>query len=616
MGRKHSQDHNDNLVLFNNKKEQINGAAIQKRQKVGVDERIINPNSFLNVEPKTDSQQKVFESYFSNKHIVACGSAGTGKAQPLYCNVLTPSGWTTMGEINPGDKILAADGTVCSVVNTYPQDGLRPVFEITFHDGSKTRCDENHLWEVWVPASSKKTIKQVISLKEIIRLKSFWGSRAKNSRMSLSIDVCSPIELPQQQHTIPPYVLGALLGDGCITGTANPSFATKDIEILQKLIAETRDLCTIVACDDVNYRLNGLNKGQTSPLVATLTELGLYGTYSNTKFIPEEYINDSIENRWELIRGLFDTDGTAGKKGDITYSTTSKQMALQIQQIIWSLGGTCSISERAPFYKDKKTKDRVYGLISYTLNVRHSAPKNFFHLTRKRERVLECHAKGRIKLRRRIKDIKYVGLEQTKCILIDHPSHLYITDNYIVTHNTFVALYMALLDVVVNKKAKRINIIRSPLSVNHQGFLPGTLEEKEAVYERPYVDIVNFLFDNDEAYYELKRVGMINFMTTSYIRGLTWNDTIVIADEVQNMLWEEINTIATRCGPNTRLMFLGDVKQDDLTVSKRYQQSGINTMIKVATSMQSFDVVEFGPEDIVRDEFVKAWIIACELNHV
>lgn len=184
------------------------------------------------------------------------------------------------------------------------------------------------------------------------------------------------------------------------------------------------------------------------------------------------------------------------------------------------------------------------------------------------------------------------------------------------TGKSYIALYMALLDVVVNKKAKRINIIRSPLSVNHQGFLPGTLEEKEAVYERPYVDIVNFLFDNDEAYYELKRVGMINFMTTSYIRGLTWNDTIVIADEVQNMLWEEINTIATRCGPNTRLMFLGDVKQDDLTVSKRYQQSGINTMIKVATSMQSFDVVEFGPEDIVRDEFVKAWIIACELNHV
>ena len=109
---------------------------------------------------------------------------------------------------------------------------------------------------------------------------------------------------------------------------------------------------------------------------------------------------------------------------------------------------------------------------------------------------------------------------------------------------------------------------------------------------------------------------MINFMTTSYIRGLTWNDTIVVADEVQNMLWEEINTIATRCGPNTRLMFLGDVKQDDLTVSKRHQQSGINTMIRVATSMQSFDVVEFGPEDIVRDEFVKAWIIACELNHV
>lgn len=182
------------------------------------------------------------------------------------------------------------------------------------------------------------------------------------------------------------------------------------------------------------------------------------------------------------------------------------------------------------------------------------------------------------------------------------------------TGKTAVALYLALKDILITKKHKRIIILRSPMSVNSQGFLPGSLEEKEAVYERPYVDIVNWLFDHNDAYSELKDAGIIQFMTTSYIRGLTWNDSIIIADEVQNMLWEEINTIATRTGNYSRLIFLGDAKQDDIKVSKRYQESGIEKLLKVAYSMKQFSVIEFMPSDIVRNELVKSWIIACELN--
>ena len=182
------------------------------------------------------------------------------------------------------------------------------------------------------------------------------------------------------------------------------------------------------------------------------------------------------------------------------------------------------------------------------------------------------------------------------------------------TGKSFIALYLALKDVLIDKNHKRIILLRSPMSVNSQGFLPGTLEEKEAVYERPYVDIVNWLFDHNDAYSELKDAGIIQFMTTSYIRGLTWNDSIIIADEVQNMVWEEINTIATRIGSNSRILFLGDAKQDDIKVSKRYQESGIEKLLKVAYSMKQFDIIEFMPSDIVRNELVKSWIIACELN--
>lgn len=177
---------------------------------------------------------------------------------------------------------------------------------------------------------------------------------------------------------------------------------------------------------------------------------------------------------------------------------------------------------------------------------------------------------------------------------------------------SYLATYLAIKDILVNKNFKRLLILRSPLSVNHQGYLPGTLEEKEAVYERPYRDIVTDLFQNKEMYDKLKEEHIIDFQTTSYIRGLTWNDTIVVADEVQNMLWEEINTIATRIGTNSKLVFLGDLAQNDITVAKRNQHSGMEKLLMIAKRIDKFDLVKFLPEDIVRGEFVKQWIIACE----
>lgn len=181
------------------------------------------------------------------------------------------------------------------------------------------------------------------------------------------------------------------------------------------------------------------------------------------------------------------------------------------------------------------------------------------------------------------------------------------------TGKTLTALYLSIKYVLETKKAKRVIIIRSPLSVNNQGFLPGTLEEKEAVYERPYIDIVNWLTNDNEGYQKMKDVGIIQFQTTSYIRGLTWDDSIIISDEVQNMLWEEINTIVTRKGVNSRLILIGDLKQNDLAiVAKRNQQTGMEKLLLVAKLLKDVDMIKFLPEDIVRDEFVKEWIIACE----
>lgn len=179
------------------------------------------------------------------------------------------------------------------------------------------------------------------------------------------------------------------------------------------------------------------------------------------------------------------------------------------------------------------------------------------------------------------------------------------------TGKTFLALYFALSDLF-SGRAKQVIIVRSAVSSRDQGFLPGTLVEKMAVYEEPYKDIVAELCNGRRDIYDtLKKKGYIEFMSTSFIRGLTFDNAIVILDEVQNMTDSEINSILTRIGKRCRIVLCGDHRQDDLKLTgKKTQVSGIENMIKVAKMMKSFDLIEFQISDIVRSGFVKEYLIA------
>lgn len=178
------------------------------------------------------------------------------------------------------------------------------------------------------------------------------------------------------------------------------------------------------------------------------------------------------------------------------------------------------------------------------------------------------------------------------------------------TGKTFLGMYFALSDLF-SGKARQVIIVRSAVSARDQGFLPGTLTEKMAVYEAPYKDIVAELSGGRRDVYDLlKKKGNLDFMSTSFLRGLTFDDSIVVLDEVQNMTDSEINTILTRVGKNCRVIVCGDFRQDDLKlIGKRNQESGIQNMIKVAHAMPSFDLIEFGIGDIVRSGFVREYII-------
>lgn len=175
------------------------------------------------------------------------------------------------------------------------------------------------------------------------------------------------------------------------------------------------------------------------------------------------------------------------------------------------------------------------------------------------------------------------------------------------TGKTYISCYLAFDDMTKGLYEKLI-IIRSAVPTRDMGFLPGSDKEKAAVYEEPYKDIAVELFQRGDAYELLKTKRLVHFMTTSFIRGITLKDAVIIIDECQNMSFHELDSIITRVGSNCRVIFCGDFRQSDLT--KNTEREGIKNFLTVLERMDAFDMIDFQIQDIVRSEFVKNYIIS------
>jgi len=195
-------------------------------------------------------------------------------------------------------------------------------------------------------------------------------------------------------------------------------------------------------------------------------------------------------------------------------------------------------------------------------------------------------------------------LTRNQLIAFESPQNL-VLHGCAGTGKTFISCYLAFDDMTKNMYEKLV-IIRSAVPTRDIGFLPGTEKEKSSVYEEPYYDIAIDLFERGDAYQILKTKRLVHFMTTSYIRGITLRDAVILIDECQNMTFHELDSIITRVGENCRVIFCGDFKQSDL------KQNGMGEFLEILDSMNRFDFIEFGVEDIVRSGFVKDYIIARE----
>lgn len=384
---------------------------------------------------------------------------GTGKSLSLDSKIRTPYGWKRMGDITVGSKVIVPDGTVSAVTGVYPQGEL-DMYRVTFDDGRTTECSDDHLWKItnknWSPRG--QTNWRVVPFKEI-RLHQETYGWSQDNRLYIPLpepEIKNDVELPMD-----PYLLGVLLGDGSF-GKNSLMISSADRFILdevEKLLPENLtlkyrsqyDYCIVKKYEQDKWKFR-------CPLVDVIADLGLRGTVSHTKFIPKKYMEASESQKLFLLQGLMDTDGTVDRKtGTPSFCTTSDTLAKQVQELIRSLGGMCKISTKIPKYTYNNEKRT--GKLAYILSIRFKEAATLFRLPRKVELTHpDYQYKEHLKLR--IRDIEYIGKKEAQCISVDHPEKLYITDDYIVTHNTILSLFV--MTAVIPPSVAEVKIIISP----------------------------------------------------------------------------------------------------------------------------------------------------------
>jgi phosphate starvation-inducible protein PhoH len=177
------------------------------------------------------------------------------------------------------------------------------------------------------------------------------------------------------------------------------------------------------------------------------------------------------------------------------------------------------------------------------------------------------------------------------------------------TGKSFISLYLSLKEVIKTDSIyKKVVIVRSVVPTRDMGFLPGNNKEKAKVYEAPYYAICSELFGRGDAYEVLKSRGIVDFISTSFIRGITLNDSIIVVDEIANLTLHELDSIITRVGKNCKIIFSGDFSQSDFT--REQDRNGLKDFMKIIDRMKSFEFIEFNENDIVRSAMVKEYIIS------
>lgn len=361
------------------------------------------------------------------------GSAGGGKAAPLDEPVLTPFGFRKMGDIKVGDLVTGADGKAERVIQIHPQ-GEMDVYRIKFIDGAETRCTAQHLWLSKEAHKSSRSDTRELGNWRVRDTKTLIEMLKKGKNVLIPMTKPVTYTVGRYGGKIKPYTLGVLLGDGCLSGSSI-TVTKNDDEIFENISRDGYDIAPVKTKNHVKTYIFHNFKEERRYL-----SLHKLRCTAKGKYIPKGYKYAPPEYRLALIQGLMDTDGYADIRGHCEYCTISPRLAKDMQELIWSIGGKATIQEKIPTctFPDgtKKACDKAYVVYIQT-----GDNAQLFRLNRKKNR---CQGKkfngGYSEMLRRIISIEPCGKEVCQCITVDSPDGLYVTKDYIVTHNSFALL--------------------------------------------------------------------------------------------------------------------------------------------------------------------------------
>jgi phosphate starvation-inducible PhoH-like protein len=393
-----------------------------------------------------------------------------GRAVTLDTNLITPEGLKPMGAIKLGDEVIGSNGQATMVIGVFPQ-GKKDIYKVSFSDHTSVRCSGDHLWSTMTLNEKRHdkgfTCKTTLEIKETVKNK-------HNQKVHRLPVVSAPVEFAPRPITIDPYLLGILLGDGHMGPTAI-HLSSVDEEIIEECEKRLPEGTKILHRKDANYSIVMLgrpSRNNTNLLKAQIAELGLLGSRSHNKFIPDSYKFNTTEIRLEILRGLLDTDGCIceHRSGNnrIQYYTTSVQLCRDVEFLVRSLGGM-AYSRKREFdetdFHEYKGHIVKHVHASYVIDIQ--IPLNPFRLSRKADRY------GKIpKPVKLIKSVEYVGEEDCQCIQVDAKDHLFLLDDFIVTHNSF-ADSICIFDEAQNATFNQLKLFLTRIDDNSKIIITG-----------------------------------------------------------------------------------------------------------------------------------------------
>ena len=390
-------------------------------------------NDWFNID-LLDAQAWIVQQAWTCPNVLVLGARGFGKALDLQTNIPTPNGDKKMREIHVGDYVFASNGRPTKVINQSPVYYNHDCYQVTFSDGETIIADKDHLWETNLYGTKKVVTTEQMS-KDYKKYRQRKDPSKNGYEYIYKLDICAPVQYGQKEQKIDPYILGVWLGNGC-SSNGYVSVGNADLEQTSKNILRTGYKIYSVTNDNGGNKRINIRGPHNKPLKTMLRESGLL----NNKHIPDEYIYGSIEQRYELIRGLMDTDGYVDKKGRCTFTQSEdhKNIIFHTRKILQSLGYRVTIS-----HKQKKCNDKLFWCYELYFVPDKKAP--VVKMKRKYDRLMQEQYVNAT--HKSVIDIHKVQSVPVKCIMVDDESHLYLCgQNYTITHNS------TLIDLILMAK--------------------------------------------------------------------------------------------------------------------------------------------------------------------